>query len=295
MASQNDDKSTTYMNGYHPSVMKSHSWRTAENSCPHLLPTLKEMVKEKPNLHLLDIGAGIGTITLSLARHLPEGHITATDLTPSILSSAQSLATTQSITNVTFETCSVLSLPYPDASFDIVHCSQLLGHIPVSQRVQATREMLRVCRPGGRVACREMLVTTFALSSSGSSAGETGEAGGDWFARWKGLIARQIREQGQGELETGKKLRGYFVQAGVGEEDVVGSASADCWSTRGDRETIGESWAVRTLESNFAGFAEGVGISREELERIARGWREWVKDESGWFAVMQGEVLVTKR
>jgi len=36
-----------YMNGYDATVMKSHQWRTAENSCKHLMPSLKEMVKSK--------------------------------------------------------------------------------------------------------------------------------------------------------------------------------------------------------------------------------------------------------
>lgn len=42
-----------YLHGHHASVLRSHSWRTVENSCPHLLPFLN-----KPSLKILDVGCG---------------------------------------------------------------------------------------------------------------------------------------------------------------------------------------------------------------------------------------------
>ncbi len=52
----------TYTHGHHESVLRSHSWRTAENSAGYLLPHLE------PGMRLLDVGCGPGTITLDLAR-----------------------------------------------------------------------------------------------------------------------------------------------------------------------------------------------------------------------------------
>src|SRR5580704_9535601 len=51
-----------YTHGHHESVLRSHTWRTAENSAGYLLPHLR------PGLSLLDIGCGPGTITVDLAR-----------------------------------------------------------------------------------------------------------------------------------------------------------------------------------------------------------------------------------
>ena len=50
-----------YTHGHHESVLRSHVWRTAENSAAYLLPHLA------PGLDLLDVGCGPGTITADLA------------------------------------------------------------------------------------------------------------------------------------------------------------------------------------------------------------------------------------
>jgi len=57
-----------YFHGHHPSVLQSHTWRTAENSCRHLLPELT------PAMAILDVGCGPGTIT----RAWPSGCRTGT-------------------------------------------------------------------------------------------------------------------------------------------------------------------------------------------------------------------------
>lgn len=53
--------SDTYTHGHHGSVLRSHSWRTAENSAAHLLPHLER------GQRLLDVGCGPGSITVDLA------------------------------------------------------------------------------------------------------------------------------------------------------------------------------------------------------------------------------------
>ena len=50
-----------YTHGHHESVLRSHRWRTAENSCAYLLPHLR------PDMAVLDVGCGPGSITADLA------------------------------------------------------------------------------------------------------------------------------------------------------------------------------------------------------------------------------------
>ena len=50
-----------YTHGHHESVLRSHSWRTVENSAEYLVPYLA------PGLTLLDVGCGPGTITADFA------------------------------------------------------------------------------------------------------------------------------------------------------------------------------------------------------------------------------------
>ncbi len=56
-----------YTHGHHDSVLRSHRWRTADNSAGYLLPHLRA------GMSLLDVGCGPGTITCDLARRLGPG------------------------------------------------------------------------------------------------------------------------------------------------------------------------------------------------------------------------------
>ena len=62
-----------YAHGHHASVLRSHQWRTAENSAGYLLPRLR------PQDRLLDVGTGPGTITVDLAERLSDGWVTGID------------------------------------------------------------------------------------------------------------------------------------------------------------------------------------------------------------------------
>ena len=60
MATQPD----TYTHGHAASVLRSHTWRTIENSAAYLAPHLDAGDK------LLDVGCGPGTITADVARRV---------------------------------------------------------------------------------------------------------------------------------------------------------------------------------------------------------------------------------
>ena len=62
-----------YTHGHHESVLRSHTWRTAENSCAYLLPELR------PGQGLLDVGCGPGTITADLALLVAPGGVVGLD------------------------------------------------------------------------------------------------------------------------------------------------------------------------------------------------------------------------
>ncbi|KAF7173532.1 hypothetical protein CNMCM6106_007617 [Aspergillus hiratsukae] len=140
-------ESATYTHGHHPSVLRSHTWRTATNSAAYLLPHLR------PDMHILDVGCGPGTITVDLAHLVPQGHITGLELASSVLAQARTLADSQGITNITFVSGDANALPFKDGSFDVVMCHQVLQH--VHNPVHILSEMRRVTKEGGLVAARE--------------------------------------------------------------------------------------------------------------------------------------------
>ncbi|HWU28965.1 MAG TPA: class I SAM-dependent methyltransferase, partial [Microbacterium sp.] len=134
-----------YTHGHHDSVLRSHNTRTVANSAAYLEPLLSA------DAHLLDVGAGPGTITVDFASRV--GRVTATEINPEALSLSQALAAERGATNIDFSVEDVHALSFADDSFDIVHAHQVLQH--VGDPVQALREMRRVTRPGGTVAVRD--------------------------------------------------------------------------------------------------------------------------------------------
>ncbi len=133
--------------GYHESVLRSHKSRTAEACAAYLLPSIR------PDMNILDVGCGPGTITAGFAVLAPQGHVTGIDMGAEVLEHARTSAEQQALTNITFQVGSVLELPFPDNTFDIVHAHQVIQH--TTDQVKALQEMRRVTKDGGIVAVRD--------------------------------------------------------------------------------------------------------------------------------------------
>jgi SAM-dependent methyltransferase len=259
-----------YTHGHHDSVLRSHRWRTLENSAAYLEARLAT------GQAVLDIGCGPGTITADLAEHVAPGPVTGVDAAEAVLVEARAVAVERGLEGVVFETADVHDLPYPDDSFDIVHAHQVLQH--VADPVQALREMRRVCRPGGTVAARD--------ADYGALF---------WYPEmpemedWRALYRRVARANG-GEPDAGRRLLAWAREAGF--EDVVSTASVWCYATPADRDWWGGLWAERTVASSYAQCAIATGEADEQaLQRIAEAWRAWAHSPDAWFTVPHGEIL----
>lgn len=260
--------SDTYTHGHHESVLRSHRWRTAENSAAYLLPELE------PHMRILDVGCGPGTISAGLADRVPLGQVTGIDSEPGVLTQAREL--TEGRGNLQFTTGDVYALGYPSATFDVVHAHQVLQHL--SDPVAALREMRRVCKPGGLIAARD---------------GDYGAM--VWYPAipvldgWLELYHRVARGNG-GEPDAGRRLHAWAREAGLTELTV--SSSTWTFATAQERAWWGGLWADRTVSSPYADRAVAGGYATEaDLRRIADGWQAWAAHQDGWFAVVNGEVL----
>lgn len=136
-----------YSHGHHRSVVEDHARRTARDSAAFLIPHIK------PTDTILDLGCGPGTITADLAELVPQGRVVGGDPVESVLKQAAEYAQTRGLSNVTFEKIDGNQLSFPDDSFDVVTCHQVLQH--VNDPVGILKEMRRVVKPGGIVAARE--------------------------------------------------------------------------------------------------------------------------------------------
>jgi len=259
-----------YLHGHHDSVLRSHRWRTAENSAGYLLARLPT------DARVLDVGCGPGTITVGLAARVPGGAVVGIDAAAGVLALARQEADRQGQRNVRFQVGDAYHLAFDDAAFDVVHAHQVLQHL--SDPVGALAQMRRVCRPGGLIAARD------------------GDYGGMfWFpedpelAEWRALYQRVARALG-GEPDAGRRMLSWARAAGF--DTIEASASSWCYATPGDRSWWGRLWAERLTASPFGDRAVERGLAtRQDLERLADAWLRWAASDDGWLLIPHGEIL----
>ena len=257
---------TAYLHGHHESVLRSHRWRTLENSAAYLLPHLSS------EFHVLDVGCGPGTITADLAARVT--HVTAVEHTSAALDLARGQMATY--TNVSYVVSDVHSLGLPDDSFDVVHAHQVLQH--VADPVRALREMRRVCKPRGLVAVRDSDYLGFAWFP------ET-PAFDDWMRLYQQAAAAK-----HGEPQAGRRLLSWARAAGF--TDITPSSSTWCFATVEDRRYWGGMWADRILQSALTSQLLESGLATPvELQAISDAFQAWVSNEDGWFSILHGEIV----
>ncbi|MBS0324909.1 MAG: class I SAM-dependent methyltransferase, partial [Proteobacteria bacterium] len=108
--------------------------------------TLLEAVDPRAGWRVLDVAAGNGNATLAAARR--GCIVTSTDYVPELLEHGKARAAANRL-DVAFRQADVEALPFDDASFDAVLST--FGVMFTPNQEKAASEMLRVCRPGGRI------------------------------------------------------------------------------------------------------------------------------------------------
>jgi ubiquinone/menaquinone biosynthesis C-methylase UbiE len=99
---------------------------------------------------VLDVGCGPGTDLFGMVELVgPAGRLVGLDASEVMIAEARRRAAELDLP-ITFEVGEVHALPFPDATFDVCRAARLLEHLPTAE--PALKEMVRVTRPGGRVA-----------------------------------------------------------------------------------------------------------------------------------------------
>ncbi|MGY1609465.1 MULTISPECIES: class I SAM-dependent methyltransferase [unclassified Geodermatophilus] len=95
---------------------------------------------------VLDVAAGTGNVAIPAA--LTGAEVVASDLTPELFAAGREAAARQGV-ELAWEEGDAEALPYADASFDVV--LSCVGVMFAPHHQQAADELVRVCRPGGRI------------------------------------------------------------------------------------------------------------------------------------------------
>jgi SAM-dependent methyltransferase len=95
---------------------------------------------------VLDVAAGNGNVTLAAARRWCE--VVSTDYVPALLERGRERATAERLA-IEFRQADAEALPFADASFDVVVST--FGVMFTPDQDKAATELLRVCKPGGKI------------------------------------------------------------------------------------------------------------------------------------------------
>ena len=137
-----------------------HLARPAE---PSNLP--KELLELKGDEKVLDVGCGLGRMSIGVAKHLNTGKVIGIDIWDKMEipgnspERAYANAQIEGVRDrVEFKTGNVLSIPFPDNSFDVVTSSSVINNLHGdSEKLKALEEIFRVLRSGGRFLLLEPL------------------------------------------------------------------------------------------------------------------------------------------
>ena len=132
----------------------SPSWKKWDDLNMDLLKPMGDEIIRSINPRgaevVLDIAAGTGEPGLTIATMLKGGKVVITDLSEDMLEIARENALKRDIKNIETRVCDVCALPFADNTFDAISCR--LGFMFFPDMLLAAKEMVRVLKPGGKIA-----------------------------------------------------------------------------------------------------------------------------------------------
>ena len=262
-----------YTMGYSDEMLETQLRATAENSAAFLLPYLT------PGLRLLDFGCGPGTISVGLARAIAPGEMHGVDMEESMIELARSVTESQGQDNAIFHVGDVTDLELEDNCFDVAHCRNVLTHVPDTAAVLS--EVKRVLKPGGIIACREM------ICESAFTHPEFGIMRRSWE------MFEDLVRADDGHPQMGKEMKGHIKEAGF--VDIQMSASFSIYSSPEEVAAIHRLITRWLLSPEVSEAAMKYGASTPSLVADLKvAYERWKEHPGALFSFAYGEAIAKK-
>jgi SAM-dependent methyltransferase len=246
--------------------------RGAEVYAGFLLPHLPS------DMTVLDCGCGKATITLGLARAVPDGRVVGVDIEQGSVVAARRAAALIGQKNFACIVADGQRLPFQDASFDAVLCHSMLETLDDPARGVA--ELRRVTKCAGVVGAASVEYGGLILAGE-----ET--AGPRRFYDIRRQVWRAARIA---DPNMGRRLCGLFKQAGFGRVEAFADYISYGTPSRIKAFACDRAAECRDPEWQAAVTRHGVA-SVDELLRLAAAWEEWSEDAGAFFAFAWCRVL----
>lgn len=265
---------STYVQGHDAVTLKSHQSRSAEDQADYVLPYVRE------GSEILDVGCGPGTITCGFAKYATQGHVVGVDYSTAVIEQARQDARQRDLGNISFQVASAHSLPFPDDTFDIVHCHAVLVHLP--NPAAALKEMHRVCKPAGHIAAREPDWSTCVIHPYNP-----------YLEKWK-AVHMQLKQKQGAEPNAGRHLAEWALAAGFLPDNVKLSSNTLHYSGKESVKWWGELYAAR-MRTEFGSRAVDAGLaSAQDIDQFVEAYLAWSKSHAGVWAMTHMRLLCRK-
>lgn len=262
-----------YTMGFSEEMMEALRRFTAETHAVHLLPYLR------PGLRVLDFGCGPGTISVGLAKAVHPGKLHGVDMEESQIRLAREVAYDRRQENAVFHVGDVTALEFEDGFFDVAHCHNLLMHVPDTYAVLT--EVKRVLKPGGLIACREM------ICNSSFTYPDFGVIRKSWD------MFRDLLQADDGHPQIGRELKSHVLKAGF--ENVRTDNSFDIYSAAADVAFIHGFAKQWFLSPEITEAAIKYGAATPELcEQMGAAYDRWKEHPGAMCALAFGEAVANK-
>ena len=116
-----------------------------------------EKIPIKKNMHILDIGCGIGRWSFEFAKR--GAVVTGIDFSEKMIKTAKELAIQKGVHNISFQVMNAMDLNFPDNFFDLVTSITVLQHIVNEEQFRlAVKEIVRVTKLKGNIVILETAI-----------------------------------------------------------------------------------------------------------------------------------------